>query len=63
MRRGEFIGDLMTQSQIINVKTSGEKSLILSPGIKYQMLIDSFGTIVFINLSTGNYLPESLEEC
>jgi hypothetical protein len=52
----------MSLSQIINVKTSGDRPIILSPGIKYQILIDSFGTVVFVNLNTGNYLQDTLKE-
>ena len=56
-------GELMTKSQIINVIVSGDnKVLELYSGIEYQMLIDSFGSICFINVKTGNYLPISLKE-
>ena len=55
--------EIMTQSQIIKVKVSGDnKVLELFSGIEYHMLIDSFGTIVFQNLKSGDYLPIGLTE-
>ena len=52
----------MSLSQIINVKVSGNRSIVLSPDIEYQILIDAFGTIVFVDMSTGNYLPDTLRQ-
>ncbi len=53
----------MTKSQVITVmltKTTG--SLPIYPNKRYQMLIDSFGSIQFRDLETGNYLPIGLKE-
>lgn len=53
----------MTQSQIIKVKVSGDnKVLEIFSGIEYHMLIDAYGTIVFQNLKSGDYLPIGLTE-
>jgi hypothetical protein len=52
----------MSLSQILNIKTSDNKGLELKPGITYQMLIDSYGSIQFVDLNTGNYIPITLIE-
>jgi hypothetical protein len=52
----------MSASQIVNIVVSGDKPLIFNPNIKYQMLIDSFGSVRFINLNTGDYLINGFNE-
>jgi hypothetical protein len=52
----------MTQSQIFDFEVTGGPVLELFAGVKYQILIDSFGYAVIVNTKTGNYLPVSLKE-
>jgi hypothetical protein len=52
----------MTTSEIINFKVNGDRGLIFMPGIPYQMLKDSFGSMQFINLNTGDYLSAGFME-
>ena len=50
----------MSQTQIINFRV--ERTMVFEPGANYQMLVDGFGNVAFINTDTGNYLPSVFHE-
>ena len=52
----------MTQSQIIKFEVNGNRHISFIPNKKYQMLIDSFGYIQFMDLESMNYLPVGFKE-
>ena len=52
----------MSKSQTINFEVQGNRHISFIPNKPYQMLIDSYGYVQFVDLETGDYLPVGFKE-